>query len=229
MILVLLLGLTVLFGALSSTALAATAEAEGAQDQLPLDDFEIAVPDVVVVMIGAELTENELDTLIINLEKAHGVAWAASDLTSPVRPNVLIGFDPDVSESALRAVENVVEAHPKGGGLALAGRAVYDQALSNRIGTTLLIVVMLASAAVAILVGWLARAQHGLLVGASLVVAGWLSATLGGRAAGPLGGSVVCTASPAVLAAIVVSVFASMRLLGWFAAPVGEDLADMIR
>ncbi|MCP3992130.1 MAG: hypothetical protein GY724_23870 [Actinomycetia bacterium] len=229
MILVLLLGLTVLFGALSSTALAATAEAEGAQDQLPLDDFEIAVPDVVVVMIGAELTENELDTLIINLEKAHGVAWAASDLTSPVRPNVLIGFDPDVSESALRAVENVVEAHPKGGGLALAGRAVYDQALSNRIGTTLLIVVMLASAAVAILVGWLARAQHGLLVGASLVVAGWLSATLGGRAAGPFDGSIVSTAIPAVLAAIVISVFVSMRLLGWFADPVGEDLADMIR
>jgi hypothetical protein len=210
------------------------AVAEGAQGEVSTAvddaDFAQAVPDLVVRLEGGDDVEAELSALLGQLEDAHGVVWATSDLTTSPHPNILIGLDSERHDSGLRAVESILTDHPSASRLTMVGQALIDRDVGGRFGRTTVVAVILAAVLAAALAGWLARRpHHGLLVGAAVAVSGALGATIGAKVAGPFDGSLATTAIPALLAALLMSICLSLRLLAWFHDPTGDDQADMIR
>ena len=188
-----------------------------------------AIPDVVLQLPAGESFEADMEALLSDLNESIGVAWAAGDLTTEPVPNILVGLETGMSDVGLRAVEAVVADHARAETITIGGRAGADRALTDRIGRSVFVVVLLTAAAAAGMTAWLVRPHHGMLVGITVAISGWLGGSLGGAAAGPFDGSLVTSAVPAVLAALVVAICLSFRLLSWFAEPVGDDLADMIR
>ena len=193
------------------------------------DDFSIAVPDLVVYLADSDTFDADFQSLRSTIASTHGVAWVISDQTANPRPNLLVGLDPEVHDSAVRAVEEAVGSHPRVGEIVVGGQAVVDPGLTGRTGRTMIITVLVAALLTGGLVGWLVRPHHGAVVGLAVAVSAALGAIVGGRVTGPFDGSLATTAVPALLAAILASVVLSLRLLSWFSEPVGEDLADMIR
>lgn len=224
------LGIALLGAPLAGIAGAVSdSDSTDATGEAGVESFGTVIADVVVIAPPGEWGEAEAGRLVDTLSALQGVAWVADDATSEPGPNILVGFTDSTDSAALEAVRNSVQAHPDGSEMPIVGRAVADQEVSARVGSAMLVAVGLATVAFTLFLAWFVGIPHGLLGGATLAVSAWLGGVLGERATGPFDGSIVTTALPAVLAAVLVSVVLTVRLLSWFDDPVGDDQADLIR
>lgn len=207
----------------------AAAAVDGDESNVPLNPVQELTPDVVVQLTDSDAFETDFASLSSEVGGLPGVAWVAGDLTNVPRPNLMVGFESGADRIGLRALDELVADRAENQDIVIGGRAVVDRAVGDRVARGIFVVVILAGLTSGGLVAWLIRPQHGVVVGTTVLLTGWLSEPLGAKAAGLFDGSLATTPVPAVLAALLVSVFLCHRLLAWFADPVGEDLADMIR
>jgi len=220
-------------GLAAATANAASddVKVEIVDDEADVDEvsFQQMVPDVVLVVPDGSNFDADLAALLSDLEAAPGVAAVWSDQAAGSRAHLLVSYEAERSDVGHASVESIVAAHPRGPLIAVGGHGATDRVLEARLGRSAFALVVLAAVVAGGLATWLARPYHGMVVGVSVALAGLLGATMGGRVAGPFDGSLVTTVLPGALAAVVVAVVLSFRLLSWFRDPVGEDLAEMIR
>ncbi|MEM8924294.1 MAG: hypothetical protein AAGD35_12400 [Actinomycetota bacterium] len=187
------------------------------------------VPDMVLQLENGESFEDDLRAVARRVEALPNVAWVAGDRTSSPVANLLIGFESEADGSAVAAVRRVVATDERADDIVIGGRAVSDVSITDRLARASVFVSVLTALAAGIFLGWLVRPVHGAVAGLAVLLSGLFSVPLGAGSGVVFDGSIATSAIPAVMAALLVSVFVAIRLLQWFADPRGEDLAAMIR
>lgn len=188
-----------------------------------------AIPDVVILFPDTSEAVTDAEAAVERLGELAAVRWASADPLATGGPAVSVAFrDPD-GGSAARAIDAALAGTADRSEISVAGRAISDREVQNRldfgIGVALLAVGLVTGAIAA----WLTGPVRGALAGLTIGVVAWLAGAVGGSLSGPFDGSIATTSVPAVVGAVVVSGFILFRLLVWFAHPVGDDQAAMIR
>ncbi|MEM9134213.1 MAG: hypothetical protein AAF962_01035 [Actinomycetota bacterium] len=218
-----------LLGVLLAPSLAFAQTGETDEEIVPVVADERLVPDLVVQIATGSDAEAELRSVADGLSRLAPIEWVVEDGTASPAPNLLLGLAEGREEAGLRAVTAFVDDHEAAERIAIGGRLADDAALQSRIGRTLVTVTLLMAVVIGGLVAWLIRPAHGALIGLSLVVSGLVASAVGSSGAVGFDGSMITTSLVAVLSGLLVAAYLALRLLDWFAAPDGEDLADMIR
>ena len=161
--------------------------------------------------------------------RSPAIAWAADDQLTTDAPSIVVAYADDEGPAGPRAVAAAVAARDGADNITIAGRDISDRELLSRVGLGVFVGIALAAIAFGVLVSWLTSLLHGVVAGFTLGSAAWLGGLVGSAIGGRFDGSLVTTPIPAVLSAIVLAVYVSLRLFVWFSDPSGEDQADMIR
>lgn len=230
-ILLSLLGLVVgLFVALGSPAASASTEPRpgGEQPETTLVPDGTLIPELTITFGDGEASPRDIDLLLSDLRATPGVAFASVQALDET-PRIAVGFDARFEASGLGMVRGVIADQLHADNMVIEGRLVIDEELIERTAGSSLWAAVVAALALGALVTWLVGWVHGLLSGTTTALAGFFGGMVGAQATGPFDGSVVTTAIPATLAAVLVSGYLCLRLLEWFADPSGDDQAELIR
>ncbi len=234
--LLLFVGLALVTSGVAAAGAAAQVDSGGDEPVTPAVEVTQVVPDLVVAVdpgpvegLGPVDGPAVIDRLARDLDRLALVEWVAPDRTVAPGPNLLVGLEEGREAPGLSAVRQVVAAQPEAAAIEVGGRVVSDVELLGRYDRALAVVIVLAALALGGLVAWLGSPRHGLAAGGVVAASGALSAVGGRSSVADFDGSLVTSAVPAVLAALLVSSFIALRLLQWFTRPRGEDLAEMIQ
>lgn len=189
---------------------------------------DLAAPDLLVTVGAGADPAPTIDALVAALTGSPGVAWVAGDATVQP-PQVLVGLRPGEAGDGIAEVRRAVAANPSAAQLAVAGRALADDAVAGRVRVAAIVAALLAMALVGGLVAWLVGRWEAAVAAGGIGVTALLGGALAAGVAGPFDGSVATTPLPGVLAALLMATYLLLRLIGWFAAAEDDEHPALVQ